>query len=63
MSRLTSSPMTEVSRFRVVLDTNVILAALLSRNPASPTVHRQVLCAYGKPINGSSTLYLASEFG
>ena len=38
MSRLTSSPMTEVSRFRVVLDTNVILAALLSRNPASPTV-------------------------
>ena len=30
--------MTEVSRFRVVLDTNVILAALLSRNPASPTV-------------------------
>jgi len=55
--------MTEVSRFRVVLDTNVILAALLSRNPASPTVHRQVLCAYDKPINGSSTLYLASEFG
>ena len=30
--------MTEVAHFRAVLDTNVILAALLSRNPASPTI-------------------------
>jgi putative PIN family toxin of toxin-antitoxin system len=30
--------MTEAPRFRAVLDTNVILAALLSRNPTSPTV-------------------------